>query len=337
MASEQFDDKGLYRLYTGLHKNLAHHSFAANYLRSINSWISARGYGFYELDASKKPQMVQAVGVSGKFLDKYEIVRETDPLLSRILKRRRPSFLNLDRNSKKLTSDFLVTFFDEKLGSYMLGPVISEGVVVGTLNFARAHGDTPFGQSDLQKLNLACRMVSQAYQECLAFEKLQNETERLYQILDGAPCAIYVTGNGDDEKVLYANQQAAKLSVGVASAGVVSGCPHNMHTGGDISVRSVKLDDVWVHYVAARGEVKWSAEANLLLTAREKEVLRYTAGGYDSGKIAAALCISAHTVKQHFRNLFIKFDVHSKAELLARVLNTTGGASEPLSTYTFQS
>jgi len=56
------------------------------------------------------------------------------------------------------------------------------------------------------------------------------------------------------------------------------------------------------------------------LTPRENQILALSAKGYRSKEIAGALGISTPTVETHFRNLYEKLQVHSRAEAVARFL-----------------
>lgn len=61
------------------------------------------------------------------------------------------------------------------------------------------------------------------------------------------------------------------------------------------------------------------------LTVREKEVLQLILSGKPNREIAGALSISESTVKTHVRNIFSKYDVQSRAELISLLLkNQTG-------------
>jgi DNA-binding CsgD family transcriptional regulator len=61
------------------------------------------------------------------------------------------------------------------------------------------------------------------------------------------------------------------------------------------------------------------------LTAREQEVLQLILSGKSNRDIAGALFISESTVKTHARNIFSKYDVSSRAELISTLLkNQTG-------------
>jgi len=56
-------------------------------------------------------------------------------------------------------------------------------------------------------------------------------------------------------------------------------------------------------------------EEAVILTGREREILRLVAVGQTNGQIAAALGISEHTVDNHCTNLRLKIGVHSKRAL----------------------
>ena len=56
------------------------------------------------------------------------------------------------------------------------------------------------------------------------------------------------------------------------------------------------------------------------LTIREQEVLDHILSGESNKYIAKALSISESTVKTHTRNIFSKYDVESRAELISTIL-----------------
>ena len=56
------------------------------------------------------------------------------------------------------------------------------------------------------------------------------------------------------------------------------------------------------------------------LTVREQEVLQLILSGKSNREIAGALFISESTVKTHARNIFSKYDVGSRAELISTLL-----------------
>jgi DNA-binding NarL/FixJ family response regulator len=64
--------------------------------------------------------------------------------------------------------------------------------------------------------------------------------------------------------------------------------------------------------------------AHFALTAREEEILDKLIAGASYKEIAAALCISAHTVSSHLRKVYEKLRVNSRAEAVAVALGKQG-------------
>ncbi len=56
------------------------------------------------------------------------------------------------------------------------------------------------------------------------------------------------------------------------------------------------------------------------LTPREREVLQQVLSGKSNREIAGALFITENTVKTHVRNIFSKYDIKSRAELISILL-----------------
>lgn len=70
-----------------------------------------------------------------------------------------------------------------------------------------------------------------------------------------------------------------------------------------------------------------SSRAGGVLTAREREVVRYVALGHTSLEIAQLLFLSRHTVRTHIRKAMTKTESRTSAQLVAIAL--TGGLIEP--------
>ncbi len=69
-----------------------------------------------------------------------------------------------------------------------------------------------------------------------------------------------------------------------------------------------------------REDVLHSTKTLEELTLREKEVLQQILSGKSNREIAAALFVSENTIKTHARNIFSKYDVNSRAELISTLL-----------------
>jgi len=71
------------------------------------------------------------------------------------------------------------------------------------------------------------------------------------------------------------------------------------------------------------------------LTIREKEVMKLLLQGKSNKQIALSLNISARTVEFHLKNIYVKFQVSSRVELILKLGNYTGSpATEKLGTST---
>lgn len=64
-------------------------------------------------------------------------------------------------------------------------------------------------------------------------------------------------------------------------------------------------------------------EALAALSAREREVVSLVVEALSVREIAKRLFISEHTVRNHLRAIYSKLDVHSRVELVRRVMGTT--------------
>jgi DNA-binding NarL/FixJ family response regulator len=63
------------------------------------------------------------------------------------------------------------------------------------------------------------------------------------------------------------------------------------------------------------------------VTPRERDVLEALVTGASTREIAKQLVISEYAVRYHLRNLFQKLEVHSRSQLVARVLQSGLGRS----------
>lgn len=57
------------------------------------------------------------------------------------------------------------------------------------------------------------------------------------------------------------------------------------------------------------------------MTAREREVLNFVSKGLKNVEIAQQLIVSENTIKKHLQNLYRKFQVTNRTQLLAKCLN----------------
>jgi DNA-binding CsgD family transcriptional regulator len=139
---------------------------AAALLDEAGPLIGARGVGLYVFEGS----VVNAKGVPLNLLDQYERVgRENDPVLALVKQMHAPCASPIAELRKYARANRLpdgyVALLDYTVGyHYMLAPVLMDGEVVGTLNFARAE-DREFGVRELSiasalALHVSTRMTA---------------------------------------------------------------------------------------------------------------------------------------------------------------------------------
>jgi DNA-binding NarL/FixJ family response regulator len=135
--------------------------------------------------------------------------------------------------------------------------------------------------------------------------------------LDHPDIAVVVlTTYADDASVLealragargYLTKNASRADIARALQGAVNG-------------QSVLDQDVQAALLGAAGTVPDAPLVTSLLpddlTAREAEVLALIAGGHSNGDIAAALFLSAHTVKTHINRIFAKTHSRDRAQAI---------------------
>jgi DNA-binding NarL/FixJ family response regulator len=56
-----------------------------------------------------------------------------------------------------------------------------------------------------------------------------------------------------------------------------------------------------------------------MLSSREQEIFELLVSGRSPDNIASHLVLSLNTVRTHIRNIYAKFDVHNKTELVSYV------------------
>ena len=71
-------------------------------------------------------------------------------------------------------------------------------------------------------------------------------------------------------------------------------------------------------FTPAGHEMRIPAPAPTLLSEREQAVLQLMAVGRSVEEMAASLIISAHTVRTHVKNIYLKLDAHNRVQALER-------------------
>lgn len=70
------------------------------------------------------------------------------------------------------------------------------------------------------------------------------------------------------------------------------------------------------YLTSIKNQHKQNDEKDIVLTGREKEILKLFAEGYSNNEIADKLCLSVNTVKTHKNNIMGKFNFKSTVEMI---------------------
>jgi DNA-binding CsgD family transcriptional regulator len=101
--------------------------------------------------------------------------------------------------------------------------------------------------------------------------------------------------------------------------------PKELRNGTDVvAFLSLRRVDCYrfLQRMESGGGLKWAEcrPEKFHLTPREMEILKMASNGVRTAGIAEGLSISTHTVKNHFKNILSKLDVHSRTEAVSLAL-----------------
>ena len=132
----------------------------------------------------------------------------------------------------------------------------------------------------------------------------------------------------------HAPVPAAVLNVAAQLLAREAGIDHSpaigrVHVGGAVwlRLRASRLDPsgqiaVTIELASPADRIEMFARSHGL-SPRERELLDVLADGVDTAAAAARLFITPNTVQDHFKSVFVKAGVHSRRELLGRVLGVS--------------
>lgn len=142
-------------------------------------------WGFYLFDRNYCPTKVEVRGLPSNFIDRYEQVgREIDPLIRYVIQWHTPIHEALLMTEEEWQQSSLYRYvgchYDHR--HVMTGPVVGNGQLIGSINFARGSCTSPFSQEELTRFNILCSHFS----SCLAFLRMKP-------IAPGLSSAIHLT------------------------------------------------------------------------------------------------------------------------------------------------
>lgn len=131
-----------------------------NYLMdSVSDYFGVHRWGLYLLDQNFNLASFDVVGVSNKFVDRYdEIGKAVDPVLKYVLEHHSPAHeeLVLKPGTWKQSELYRRCCAEYDHEHIMTGPIVSDGNLVGTIHFARVGYTKPFTYQELANLGAVC-------------------------------------------------------------------------------------------------------------------------------------------------------------------------------------
>ncbi|GII96910.1 LuxR C-terminal-related transcriptional regulator [Sinosporangium siamense] len=308
------------------------------FLDEAPSRLESFAAGVYVHDhTTGRPAAAEVRGLGNYYMRSYERYgRDRDPVVQHALRDRRVC----DSDSLMSREEWLKLpvvhdlFAPHAMARVLCAPIVVGAEVVGTLNLARRDGQPEFTEEDRAAAHMAATVLGIAVPAVRERAAVERERSRLAEALDRCGTPVVLTDLGQARRHLNAPAAALFDRLGEArreverlldcdEGGVVA--TWTGAAGAQLTVTSQRLPsqtDVIVSVIVVRDDAaRTIAPARLaLLTPREIEIATRALTGRRDGEIAAELFISQHTVKHHFKSIYAKLGVHTRAELLDRLL-----------------
>ncbi|MCC0179701.1 LuxR family transcriptional regulator [Waterburya agarophytonicola K14] len=124
-----------------------------------------------------------ARGVSDRFIERYQLIGQSvDPVLQYVRDYHAPAHetLILPQGTWKESQLYQRCCIEYNHEHIMTGPIVGNGRLIGTLNFARIGITSAFSDRDLSNLGAVCLHVS----ACLASLRQQNNSENSFSLVE---------------------------------------------------------------------------------------------------------------------------------------------------------
>jgi len=331
-------------------------SLQQKYLQEIGRFIDCPAAGLYLLSPKTgEAESFEGFGVSDYFLSRYEeLGRAKDPVLHYVLQTQSAThnraLMSLERWRSLEVYDEV--FRLHRMANLLEAPVVSNGRLIGTLNFG-SDDSRPFSGEDAWLATTIGRLIGVALESLLAQETLQREQEHLVASLELCDEAIVLTdlhsgrrrlnaaarrildrlpegadGGGYIDELMAAERRERECRVGQLEVKLLDG------RSGVLRLHSVPLPEnpaMVVAFLTLTG-----ADATSLprfveqsLTPREREVAQLVALGLQDGEIANRLRLSPFTVKQYLKSTYRKLALRSRVDLTRLLTENRVAAQTP--------
>ncbi|WP_340541083.1 LuxR C-terminal-related transcriptional regulator [Nocardioides sp. GXZ039] len=330
------------------------------FLSASGRVLPACAVGLYRLDVDSGDVIEVHSDAEGLFLEEYERYgRADDPVLDFVLQQRRPIDSTRAAGGKKWeASGARAALGGAGLEHSLEAPLVVSGMLLGTVNFARAAKEPAFSHDDLLSARLVSEQVGLAMERALRFELTGQRSSMMESVLDRVPQAVIVTDL--DAQVIFRNRAARNdlepsgpAGVGTQATSAVEKAIVEAMAEFRVDGKRVHIQSFRDHKTSARRILKsyrlgrtQGAAVNLVfecgdqhdvqqlpvwqvLSKREQEIAQFVSEGLTTKQIADRAYISENTVKQHLKRVFAKTDVRNRAELVQLIWASGRQSSTP--------
>ena len=321
-----------------LHESLDIDELTRNYLRVVPNLVRADDYGIFLTPFSILKEMANKHSNWGLKWSKPQF--DSIP----ILHTHKAETPGIDGTGGLAIQNSALKEYPNDAEQWLCTPLFSSNLdVLGTLLFKRMKKQDAFSFDELCIIRLIanhmCLSIINAAQHSALSEKVQMADSVLNMV--GYP--IFVSD--EDGRATYTNYYAEQLMEIDAGREIVpfikssietineKALPHYtidfMPKDAKLKIKTVRVKNAWEGGKKVYLSVVLSSKDDGLnfscfsdiLNSREIDVLTLAAQGFYNSEIARTLNISVNTVKFHLKNLFTKFDVSTRTELIIQAYN----------------
>jgi DNA-binding CsgD family transcriptional regulator len=327
-------ETALIRAISAIHRSDGLDGFERAFLGNVPAAIEADAFGMYLLDARHKaPEKVVVAGASRVFLEEYESYRSLDPIYEFVVRQRCVTDGANLLGSRDWRSHPLREWLRHwGLQHSLQGPLIVNGEVAGTVNFARGPACRPFTARSRWLAQVICEAASTALERLLERGEVAAQLDLLSSCFECAPMPLVITDGRGEVRAL--NRRARSTTTEpLQSHRHVAPLQRVAHIVSELATSSRESLAVRMEagdsYMSTRLNgcdglflSAWSVTAGppdtLLdaLSARSREVAELLIQGKQNKWISWKLGISRDTVKYHVRRVYSLLGISSRVELL---------------------
>lgn len=156
-------DRSLYQLIQAIVTAPTEQALRLQFMDRVSECFGVQRWGIYLFDSDNLPTSIDVSGVSDTFVEQYQrFGKSVDPVLRYVMQYHAPAYEELvlppgTWKQSELYKRCCSTYDHEHI---MTGPIVGQGQLIGTLNFARIANTPTFNRFDLASFSAICAHFS---------------------------------------------------------------------------------------------------------------------------------------------------------------------------------